>query len=564
MVLLFLLHLELFDISNNLFQGNFPINLLDSANLEIMDLSRNNFEGKIPTGIGNLKKLTLLRLNENSFDGSIPFEIFNADGIKELTLQNNRLTGSIPIEIANLKDVKQILVSHNSLKGNIPAGIGNLESLEYLHLHRNLLQGSAPNLKKSETMILDKFGYITDCGHPRYFLPGKLECEGCTMCCNSEKKCQLVNPPTLSQRNLFSIATLIPIGCLLLFIFSVKRENNPLFKLFIDDRDPLTIFNDDSVYCFIFSNNWIAIIIYGVTVIIQMLIFTLYLIASEFVDDSDYIYSYQCLGNSIECVQERTDRPFGPMLFVLITFLFLGRDFAISTMQIRKSVYLLDKQLLLSGFILFFITSYAFLVSFRYNTALLESSTDMITNTMILLFVNELDEKMLNVLVALAPEWTGNILNLISENVKKKTPLQVTFALPTRYNPHTDKLSNNTKNVASKMLHSIVNEVDNTNAPNNHVNTPNYEEFNQNENKTIMKSNDWHDYETDYPESNDDHSDSSSNFQHFDQISTDDFEFKDQKRVDSVDKKNVDVDQAAEKEKNSSLNEIERIDFENE
>jgi len=561
-VLLLLLHLELFDVSNNLFQGKFPINLLDSANLEIMDLSRNNFEGKIPISIGNLKKLTLLRLNENTFDGSIPFEIFNADGMKELMLQNNRLTGTIPNEIVNLRLIERIYMSHNTLKGTIPAEVGNLETLEYLHLHRNLLQGSAPNLKKSETM--HDFGYVTDCGFPRYLLPDKLECEGCTMCCNSEKKCQLVDPPTLSQKKLFSIATLIPIGCLLLFIFSVKRENNPFFKLLVDDRDPLTIFNDDSVYCFMFSNNWVAIIIYGITVIIQVMIFTLYLMASEFVDDSDYIYSYQCLGNSIECVQERTDRPYGPILFVFITFLFLGRDFAISTMQIRKSVYLLDKQLLLSGFILFFITSYAFLVSFRYNTALLESNTDMITNTMILLFVNELDEKMLNVLVALAPEWTGNILNLVSENVKKKTPLQVTFALPTRFDLHTDQLSSNTKNMASKMLHPIVNKVDNTNVPNSHDNTPKYEDFNQSENKTIMKSNDWDDYETDYPESNDAHSDSSSNFQHFDQISTDDFKFTDQRRVDSIDKKNVDVDQAAEKEKNSSLNEIERTDFENE
>jgi len=551
------------DISNNLFQGKFPINLLDCTKLEVMDLSRNNFEDSIPPGIGDLKTLRSLRLGENGFVGSIPFQIFGATEIKELNLQSNQITGTIPTEIVNLRLVERIYMSHNFLKGTIPANLGDLESLEYLHLHRNLLQGFAPNLKKSETMHLDDFGYITDCGFPRYLLPDRLSCEGCTMCCNSEKKCQLVDPPTLSQKNLFSIASLIPIGCLLLFIFSVKRENNALFKLFIDDRDPLTIFNDDSVYCFIFSNDGIAIIIYGVTVIIQVMIFTFYLKASDFVDDSDYIYSYQCLGNSIKCVQERTERLIGPTLFVLITFLFLGRDFAISTMQIRKSVYLLDKQLLLSGFILFFITSYAFLVSFRYNTALLESSTDMITNTMILLFVNELDEKMLNVLVALAPEWTRNILNLVSENVKKKTPLQVTFALPTRFNPHTDQLSNNTKNVASKMLHPIVNEVDNTNVPNNHDNTPNYEGFNQSENKTIMESNDWHDYETDYPESNDAHSDSSSNFQHFDQISTDDFKFKDQKCVDSIEEKNVGVDQAAEKGKNSSLNKIERIDFQN-
>jgi len=404
-----------------------------------MDFSRNNFEDNIPLGIGNLTTLSILRLGENGFVGSIPFQMFGATEIKELNLQSNQITGTIPTQIGNLHIVERIFMSHNFLKGTIPSEIEKLERLEYLHLHRNLLQGIAPDLKKSKTMRLDDFGYITDCGFPRYLLPDKLACRSCTMCCNSEKKCQLVDPPTLSQKNLFSIATLIPIGCLLLFIFSVKRENNPFFKLFIDDRDPLTIFNDDSVYCFIFSNDGIAIIIYGVTVVIQVLIFTFYLKASDFVDDSDYIYSYQCLGNSMECVQERTDKPFGPMLFVLITFLFLGRDFAISTMQIRKSVYLLDKQLLLNGFILFFITAYAFLVSFRYNTALLESSTDMITNTMILLFVNELDEKMLNILLALAPEWTGKILDLVSENMKKKTPLQTTLSLPTSSNPPTDQ-----------------------------------------------------------------------------------------------------------------------------
>jgi len=235
-------------------------------------------------------------------------------------------------------------------------------------------------------------------------------------------------------------------------------------------------------------------------------------------------------------------------------------------MQIRKSVYLLDKQLLLSGFILFFITAFAFLVSFRYNTALLESNTDMITNTMILLFVNELDEKMLNVLLALAPEWTGKILNLVSENMKKKTPLQMTFALPTRRNPHKDQDSSNKRNVASKMLHASVAGVDSTKSINIHTDTINYEEFNQIENTTIRKSNDWHDYdyEMDYPDSNDAHSDSSSNFQHFDQICTDDFEFKDQKPADYMENNKVHVDQATEKAENSRLNEIERTEYEHE
>jgi len=80
--------------------------------------------------------------------------------------------------------------------------------------------------------------------------------------------------------------------------------------------------------------------------------------------------------------------------------------------------------------------------------------------------------------------------------------------------------------VASKVLHPSVAEVDSTNAINIHADTTKYEEFNQNESNTIIKSNDWCDYVIDYPESNDAHSDSSSNFQRFDHICTDDLNLK--------------------------------------
>jgi len=120
--------------------------------------------------------------------------------------------------------------------------------------------------------------------------------------------------------------------------------------------------------------------------------------------------------------------------------------------------------------------------------------------------------------------------------------------------------------VASKKLHSSVAGVDSTKSINIHADTTNYEGFNQNENKTTRKSNDWHDYdyEMDYPDSNDAHSDTSSNFQHFDQICTDDFEFKDQNYADSIENNKVHVDQATEKVENYGLNEIESTDFEHE
>jgi len=310
-----LLHLELFDISNNLFQGEFPISLLDSPNLEMMDLSRNAFEGNIPTGIGDLKKLTLLSLSENSFDGSIPFEIFNADGIENLMLQSNSLAGGIPTEIANLKDVKQILLSHNNLRGLIPAELGDLEKLERLQLHRNQLHGIAPVLMKSKKDMGDS-DYVTDCGNPNWHLQDPLICDGCTMCCNSEEECLVTDPNIMTNGLLFFIIIIVLVICILLFIFCVKKKKNVITYLFVDDRDPETVYSNDSIYCFIFSRNKRGYFIYFMTIAVQLSVFSTFLKSSELRDDTDWKYSFKCLSNDIECLVQRTDTPFGIFFFL--------------------------------------------------------------------------------------------------------------------------------------------------------------------------------------------------------------------------------------------------------
>jgi len=103
-----------------------------------------------------------------------------------------------------------------------------------------------------------------------------------------------------------------------------------------------------------------------------------------------------------------------------------------SLLQMRKSVYLYDRQLFLSGFILFFLTAYSLLVSFRYNTALAEKNTSWITNAMILLFVNEVDEKVLSVLIALAPDWTEQVLEEVSQNMLTKVPRHMPAYTPNK------------------------------------------------------------------------------------------------------------------------------------
>merc|ERR1712194_700676 len=73
-------------------------------------------------------------------------------------------------------------LNHNNIKGTIPAELTDLKNLEKIHLHQNELTGTAPEI--------DIESFITDCGQPSYLLSSPLKCDSCTMCCNSERKCQ--------------------------------------------------------------------------------------------------------------------------------------------------------------------------------------------------------------------------------------------------------------------------------------------------------------------------------------------------------------------------------------
>ena len=86
--------------------------------------------------------------------------------------------------------------------------IQRLEHLEFPQLHQNQLFDTA--LKLKITSNNSDFGYIMDCGTPGWLLPETLECEGCTICCNSETNCQLKDSTLLSRQSLFLIALLTP------------------------------------------------------------------------------------------------------------------------------------------------------------------------------------------------------------------------------------------------------------------------------------------------------------------------------------------------------------------
>ena len=81
-----------------------------------------------------------------------------------------------------------------------------------------------------------------------------------------------------------------------------------------------------------------------------------------------------------------------------------------SLQQLQQAVLTLDWRLFWSGFSLVCLTMLALFASTVYNVALAESNTEMIMNAVILLFINDIDERVLLILNSFAPEWTRSRL----------------------------------------------------------------------------------------------------------------------------------------------------------
>lgn len=378
--------------------------------LRHFDISRNNFRGPIPTLIGSLENLIVVDLYQNSFSGNIPTELFLLSQLENLMIQANDLTGSIPTEIGNLHNIKWIGMNHNSLQGKIPRELGNLNFLHHVHLHSNQLTGSAPDLSKE-----DLHDFITDCGSPSFLLQNPIECKSCTMCCNSEGKCKLNIDWNLEIPTIAILVTItLPVIILLVGYIISKRKIQSF-------RSISTIYQNNSVYCLIFSRNRLGWSITIVTICIQFGILYVFLQASRFgVDNTDWRYSFLCLRNDDECLDRNSIEIYGEILFYVVTISYLGVDFVQSSLQLIMAAQTRDLALMISGLGIFTLTALAMFTTAVYNWALADKNTDLIVNAVILLFVNDLDEKLMEVLEIAVPDWLASRFVEIEANMHQK------------------------------------------------------------------------------------------------------------------------------------------------
>ena len=379
--------------------------MFDCAALKELDLSRNNFNGVIPLDFDKLKNLQKLKLHENRLTGSIPSKISQSKDLQELMLQSNLLTGNIPVGLGTLDNVTIITLNHNKLKGSIPGELDKLQKLKTLHLHQNDLTGLAPNINLTVTGST----YITDCGEPSFLLEEIVRCTSCTMCCNSNGFCQEISDLNMWVRIITILV--IPVGLFLLWKVIGMKE-----------RDPLEIYSDDSVYCFLLTKNWFAWVLHLLTLGLQLFLYQRFLGASNVrSEDTDWNFTFVCPGNDIECEDEKDVSIQGWFSLFIVTFTYLGEDFLKSLYQLHAAAILTDAQIFVSGFLLFSITGIAFFASIVYNMALAETDTELIMNAVILLFISDMDEQVFSILSVLAPEWTSTQTDCVAQNMISKS-----------------------------------------------------------------------------------------------------------------------------------------------
>ncbi|XP_038715383.1 receptor protein kinase CLAVATA1-like [Tripterygium wilfordii] len=152
--------LKVFNISYNLFQGNFPGEItLGMTELEVLDAYDNDFTGSLPVEITKLKNLKHLSFGGNYFTGEIPESYSEIQSLEFLGLNGIGLTGKTPLFLSRLKNLREMYIGYfNLYVGGIPPEFGSMSELRVLDMASCNVTGEIPtslsNLKHLHSLFL--------------------------------------------------------------------------------------------------------------------------------------------------------------------------------------------------------------------------------------------------------------------------------------------------------------------------------------------------------------------------------------------------------------------------
>ncbi|EJK53387.1 hypothetical protein THAOC_27192 [Thalassiosira oceanica] len=376
-----------------------------------------------------------LNLMNNALSGKLSESIGKLAFLEVLDVRDNNLKGYIPSQIGSLSNLRDLLLSYNGFIGEAPGELGELQNLERVHLHSNRIVGRIPPIK---VLNATEFSFISDCGVPSAF-NDPLQCDFCGMCCNLDEDCFPAKEKLFlrfkvrgadNYSEFLWVATLIFIGvcyllwCLFYLIDRHKKCNTVserrVSSVVRDEKYALETVGIESVYSFLLAESKLAWLIALGTIVLQVCV-------SD--DLSDFIYTWKCPRDSLDCDDWGDLDSTGWAVFVLLMVAFLLKDLINGIKMIAYSAkerHTLRTKLrfFVGGVVLSMITIYIFWVSAIYNHAIATSNTEIIINSVAILFIMEIDECFYALIDGINKSWVDRVSGRDEHEQENDTELE--------------------------------------------------------------------------------------------------------------------------------------------
>jgi len=133
--------------------------------------------------------------------------------------------------------------------------------------------------------------------------------------------------------------------------------------------------------------------------------------------DNDWEYLYNCPRDSLSCQTSSKLSEWSLGVCGVLILFFLFSDVIDGFLIIYEGITISDNWGITAGISLLFVTVTTMVTSIIYNAAICTSNTELFMNSAVLLFLNELDEKLYKALKKIFPVW----LDELDADIKKKS-----------------------------------------------------------------------------------------------------------------------------------------------
>lgn len=150
----------------------------------------------------------------------------------------------------------------------------------------------------------------------------------------------------------------------------------------------------DSVYQFFLTKSLMKWMISLSVTALQLGVLYLFYEGAQTNDfESDTVYPLRCPSFLSGCLDDKQVESFGYFVWFFITFVYLGSDFVKGIYLIFLAGVMGNVRCFIAGFVLSGVTFSSICVSGFYNSAVALQNRDLLINSLVLLFINDMDEQ---------------------------------------------------------------------------------------------------------------------------------------------------------------------------